>query len=326
MLEHVDISHLSGYKTPAQARYFIEYDGHNFDALREATRFAYSNDLPILTIAGGRNSLLAFSEYPGLVIYNNAQGYRLEKIKWNDPITPAEAGVYQERSEMDSRLRGNDGERCDSTTMVSLEVQSWHPIWELAEELEKKHGIDLWHRFQGLPGSIGGAVYWNAGCFGLDIGPYVSNVDIFDMKNGERFSKTGAELNFQYRWSECKNHPEWFLLSIVCDLSQKIEKYPAPEEDPLAWRERVQPEGLSCGSFFKNPSREQTAGLLLEQVGLKWYRQGGAYFSEKHANFLMSDGTATGADLVALIELAQKKVFEQTGIQLEPEVRIIKTQ
>jgi len=81
--------------------------------------------------------------------------------------------------------------------------------------------------------------------------------------------KTGVELDFNYRWSECKNHPEWFLLSIICDLSELREKYAAPEEDPLLWRERVQPKGYSCGSFFKNPSREHSAGSLIEQAGLK---------------------------------------------------------
>lgn len=88
------------------------------------------------------------------------------------------------------------------------------------------------------------------------------------MKTGELLTKTGAELNFGYRWSECKNHPEWFILSIEFDLSELREKYHS-EEEPLEWRERVQPIGLSCGSFFKNPSREQSAGLLIEQAGLK---------------------------------------------------------
>jgi UDP-N-acetylenolpyruvoylglucosamine reductase len=88
------------------------------------------------------------------------------------------------------------------------------------------------------------------------------------MKTGEVFSKNRTELNFSYRWSECKNHQEWFIMSIHCDLSQKIEKYHS-DEDPLEWRERVQPIGFSCGSFFKNPSRENSAGSLIEQVGLK---------------------------------------------------------
>lgn len=142
MQEHQDISLLSGYQTPAKARYFIEYTGKNIDELREATKFAHENTLPILTISGGKNLLLAFDEYPGLVIHNNSHGYSLEKN--------------------------------------ILTTASGHPIWQLAEELEEKHGITLWHRFQGLPGSIGGAVFGNAGCFGLEIGPYVTSVEILN--------------------------------------------------------------------------------------------------------------------------------------------------
>lgn len=84
--------------------------------------------LPILTIAGGRNSLLAFDEYPGLVIYNSSEGYNLSVDR-------------------------------------QLSVLSGQSIWDLAEALENNHAIDLWHRFQGLPGSVGGAVFGNAGCF-----------------------------------------------------------------------------------------------------------------------------------------------------------------
>ncbi len=131
MTEHANISHLSGFHTAALARYFIEYNGSNIEELKEAVRFARDNSLPILTISGGKNLLLAFDEHPGLVIHNNAQGYTLEGTR--------------------------------------LTVASGHPIWELAESLEKDQNITLWHRFLGLPGSIGGAVFGNAGCFGLEV-------------------------------------------------------------------------------------------------------------------------------------------------------------
>lgn len=230
MEQHVDISHLSGYQTPAKARYFVEYRGDNVDEVIAAAKFAKEMNIPVLTIAGGKNSLLAFDEYPGLVIYNSSEGYDLEHRH--------------------------------------LKVLSGQPIWELAETLEDEHGIDFWHRFQGLPGSVGGAVFGNAGCFGLEIGAYVTQVDMIDMNTGEMIAKTGDEMQFGYRWSECKNHPEWFILSVHFDLSELLEKY-SSDEEPLLWRERVQPVGLSCGSFFKNPSREQSAGSIIEQVGLK---------------------------------------------------------
>jgi len=73
MEQHVDISELSGYKTPAKARYFVEFHGDNVEAVKSSARFAYEMKLPILTIAGGKNSLLAFDEYPGLVIYNSSE-------------------------------------------------------------------------------------------------------------------------------------------------------------------------------------------------------------------------------------------------------------
>lgn len=78
LIEHHDISRLSGFETPAKARYFYEYTGETDDVvLSEITRWAYQENLPILTIAGGKNLLLAFDEYPGLVIHNNSRGYRI---------------------------------------------------------------------------------------------------------------------------------------------------------------------------------------------------------------------------------------------------------
>lgn len=117
MEQHVDISHLSGYQTPAMARYFVVFDGDNIEEIRAATKFANEMKLPILTIAGGKNSLLAFDEYPGLIIYNASEGY-------------------------------------DVDTGRQMKVLSGQAIWDLAEVLENEHGINLWHRFQGLPGSV----------------------------------------------------------------------------------------------------------------------------------------------------------------------------
>lgn len=90
--EHADISHLSGFHTPALARYFVQYDGSNTAELREAALFATENSLPILTISGGKNLLLAFDEYPGLVIYNNSKGYEVIQNEGNIATCPLDKG------------------------------------------------------------------------------------------------------------------------------------------------------------------------------------------------------------------------------------------
>jgi UDP-N-acetylmuramate dehydrogenase len=96
--------------------------------------------------------------------------------------------------------------------------------------------------------------------------------------------------------------------------------------DNIDFRENKQPKGNSCWSFFKNPNKEQSAGSLIEQVGLKGYKLWGAYFSHKHANFLMHDGTWSYKDMLELIYLAKQKVSEQFSIEIENEVQIITNQ
>jgi UDP-N-acetylmuramate dehydrogenase len=106
-------------------------------------------------------------------------------------------------------------------------------------------------------------------------------------------------------------------------LSTKIEKYKS-DIDNIEFREKKQPKWNTCGSFFKNPNREQSAWFLIESVWLKWKKINWAYFSDLHANFLMSDWTASYKDLLYLINLAQEKVKEKFWVDIENEVRIIK--
>lgn len=130
-------------------------------------------------------------------------------------------------------------------------------------------------------------------------------------------------MQFSYRHSILSGSPHLFLISATFDLSQKIEKYHS-DIDNIDFRENKQPKGNCCGSFFKNPSKENSAGSLIERVGLKGYRHGGAYWSPLHANFLMSDGeSCLPSDLIQLVRMTQDRVREETGIELVNEVRII---
>ena len=157
---------------------------------------------------------------------------------------------------------------------------------------------------------MGGAVYGNAGCFGLETEGNFVSCRCLDMRTGEVIEYGKDEMEFSYRFSMLKKNRHLMCLEATFDLSQKVEKY-ASDVDNIDFRENKQPKGLSCGSFFKNPSQEKSAGFLIEAVGLKGHKIGGAFFSDKHANFLMSDGTATHEDMLALIELAQKRVYQE---------------
>lgn len=131
------------------------------------------------------------------------------------------------------------------------------------------------------------------------------------------------DMQFSYRYSVLKENPHLFLIDSTFDLSRKIEKYHS-EVDNIDFRENRQPKGNSCGSFFKNPSKELSAGQLIEGVGLKGYRHGGAYWSPLHANFLMSDGeSCSPSDLAELVRHTQERVQHEKGVELVNEVRII---
>jgi len=203
-----------------------------------------------------------------------------------------------------------------------LESYGCESIWDIAEKLEIDYKQDLWHRFIGLPGSVAWAVYWNAWCFGLETENNFLNCSVLNLETGKRETFQKEDMNFSYRSSILKETKKYFLISARFDLSKKIEKYHS-DIDNVDFRENKQPKWNSCGSFFKNPSRNNSAGYLIEQVWLKWHTLWWAYFSEKHANFLMHDGTGSYHDMIWLIKLAQSRVKESFWIELENEVQII---
>jgi UDP-N-acetylmuramate dehydrogenase len=215
------------------------------------------------------------------------------------------------------------GWKYDEVTKI-LQTSANESIWKIAENIEKIHHNPLWHRFIGLPGSIGGAIYGNAGCFGLETESNFLKATVFDMEAGIKKYFDKSHMEFSYRHSMLKEHPEYLLVSATFDLSKKIEKYHS-DVDNIDFRENKQPKGNSCGSFFKNPSKEKSAGMLIESVGLKGHKHGGAMWSDLHANFLISDPkTCTGQDLYELVMLTQEKVKKEHGISLVNEVKIVK--
>lgn len=173
----------------------------------------------------------------------------------------------------------------------------------------------------GIPGSVGGAVRMNAGAYGNEIKDIIETVDVM-IVNGSISEFKRAALPFEYRNLEI---PEGAIIVSALFLLTKGVKEKIQERirEILDIRKEKHPlEYRNAGSIFKNP-KGLPAGQIIDALGLKGTRIGGAQISEKHGNFIVNTRNATAKDILALIDTVQKRVWEERGIRLEPEVRII---
>ncbi len=174
---------------------------------------------------------------------------------------------------------------------------------------------------EGIPGTVGGGLVMNAGAFGGEIAKVVTLVHGVT-EAGEALALTRDDVKFAYRRTELPSH---FIITCV-DFELVLgdrEKLAARVAELHAKRASRQPRGVpNAGSIFRNPPGN-FAGKLLEGAGLKGTRLGGAAFSDQHANFIVNLGGAQAAEVRALIDMARNKVKEQSGVLLEPEVRLV---
>jgi UDP-N-acetylmuramate dehydrogenase len=172
-----------------------------------------------------------------------------------------------------------------------------------------------------IPGSVGGALVGNAGAYGRSISDALIDVHVLDGRKERVLSP--ADLNFGYRTSLLKMRTDLVVLSASFYLTSGHSKALIAEiaHDAEARRSKHPLEYASCGSYFKNPSRELPAARLIEDAGLKGFTAGRAQVSRKHANFLVALPGATAADIVALAAEVERRVREQTGYELVEEVR-----
>ena len=183
-----------------------------------------------------------------------------------------------------------------------------------------KAGLTGFEFAAGIPGTVGGGIFMNAGANEGEIKDVVDTVWIW--LDGKEISIPRSEINFEYRNS---NLPEG---SVVTKALFKLQKGDAAQSERnvkeyMAKRNSTQPIKMSnTGSIFKNPP-DIAAGQLIEELGLKGFGIGGAKFSDLHANFIVNSGNAKASDVLELIEKAKKEAFEKRGIKLETEVRVI---
>lgn len=238
------------------------------------------------TVVGhGTNLLVADAGIEGLVISNNCVGLSFD----------AAAGLAR--------------------------VESGHTMARLARQAAAGGHAGLGFAI-GVPGTVGGAVFGNAGAWGSDIAAVLTSAEVW-YPDGVR--QLGPDdLAFAYRHSALQNNPQ---APVVLSASLAIQPgdpdaLQAQLETFARRRLDTQPRGQNAGSFFKNPSGDY-AGRLIESAGLKGCARGGAFVSPMHANFISNDGTATAADILSLALHVQTIVQQRHGIRLEPEVRVL---
>ena len=179
-------------------------------------------------------------------------------------------------------------------------------------------GLEFAH---GIPGTVGGGVYMNAGAYGGEICQVCESVTVMDM-SGNVSVKTCQEMAFSYRHSVLEDEGGIVISAVFTLETSDPEVIRGKMKELMGKRSASQPLDLpSAGSAFKRPVGGYAAALI-DQAGLKGYQVGGAAISTKHAGFAVNVGNATAEDVKALLNQVSEKVFESSGIRLEPEVRI----
>ncbi len=254
------------------------------DELLEAVKLCSENSLPYLIIGNGSNLLVTDKGIRGVVI---KLGRDFAKIDVEGNVISAQAGAL-----------------LSATANAALKA-------ELS-------GMEF---AAGIPGTVGGAVCMNAGAYGGELKDIIKEVRVLDKDEVKTLSNTQA--GFVYRGSRVMNEG-MIVLSAVFELEKgSKEDIRSLMDDYSQRRKSKQPlDKPSAGSTFKRPEGD-FAGRLIEAAGLKGYSIGGAKVSDKHCGFIINDGEASSTDILELIDFVRKKVYESSGVMLEPEVRII---
>lgn len=252
--------------------------------LMHAKAAAYRTGIPCFCLGAGTNLLVSDRGMRGLVV---RLGDGFAKIKIDDTNVVAGAGAA-------------------FGTLVQSVVEQ---------------GLEGLEFGEGIPGTVGGGLVMNAGAFGGEIAKVVTLVHGVT-ETGAALALTRDDVKFAYRRTELPKH--FIITRVDFELARgDRQRLTARVAELKAKRAARQPRGVpNAGSIFKNPPGN-FAGKLLEGAGLKGARLGGAAFSDQHANFIVNLGGAQAVEVRALIDMARNKVKEQSGVLLEPEVRLV---
>lgn len=265
----------------------VLYEAKDPDNLRRIISYVNKEHIPYLIVGKGSNLLVKDKGIEGLAILLRGSLATIEQDKTDDLTILAGAGLT-----ISGLLR-----YCRESGFGGLEFLA------------------------GIPGTVGGAVAMNAGAFGKEIGAFVLNIHMIT-QGGDVVIKDSSQLKFSYRQLEIERGGVIIRVSLALDqesgeiVAERIAGClkKRKENQPLAYP--------SAGSVFRNPQNDY-AGRLVEKVGLKGKRIGGAMISDKHANFIVNTGDAKAEDILALLCLAREKVRDETGVELVPEIQVV---
>ncbi|MEA2576540.1 MAG: UDP-N-acetylmuramate dehydrogenase [Chloroflexota bacterium] len=261
---------------------------HNIFELRSIVRFARARAIPHLVLGRGSDVVISDRGVRGLVIQDRAEGSRVDGDRYT-----AEAGTPMARAATESQKAG----------LTGLEF-----------------GL-------AIPGSVGGAVWANAGAHEADIASVLVSARVLDPEGHEAIVPAG-ELGLAYRDSRLKHGRPGMAPELVLEATFQLgpaepDVIKARLDDIRRWRQAHQPLGLpSAGSVFRNPA-DDSAGRLIEEAGLKGHRIGGAVVSEKHANFIVNDQKGTAADVRRLGDHVRAVVAQRHGVDLAFEIEFL---
>lgn len=265
--------------------------------MRDVLALAHENGVPVFVLGSGSNIVIGDRGIRGIVIDNRATNLD---------------GPY-----MFHQTETTEGQR------IRFRAEAGASFAGVSRQLSFA-GYKGMEWACGIPGTIGGAVVYNAGAYGGCLGDVLLRIGVWDSEKGESVIEA-EDLGLVYRGSA-------FTRGLMAGKAVLWAEFALWPGDAQELRERIaeydsrrlkaQPRGRNAGSFFKNPP-QQPAWKLLDAVGMRGYRIGGAEFSDKHCNFLINAGDARAADVAALKREAQARVRTRFGIELENEVTLV---
>ena len=254
--------------------------------LEKVAAIVIRHELPVLVVGRGSNLLVADTGFAGVA---------LSLAEWTDGI----------------ELRGTD---VRAGSAVALPV--------LARKTAAA-GLTGFEWAVGVPGSIGGAVRMNAGGHGSDMAASLVRAEVFDLREGTARWRPADSLGLRFRGSDIAEYD----IVLTADLALApgdVERSESEIAEIVHWRRENQPGGQNAGSVFVNPvPGKVSAGQLIDGLGLRGFRIGGAFVSEKHANFIQAGEGATAADVKAVIDAVRERVARDTGYELRSEICLI---